>query len=36
MRRPPSERALRLLMSIGLTLVLGLMLFALSRDLTCL
>jgi regulator of sigma E protease len=35
MRRPPSERALRVLMSVGLTLVLGLMLFALSRDLTC-
>ena len=34
-RRPPSERALRVLMSIGLTLVLGLMVFALSRDLTC-
>jgi regulator of sigma E protease len=36
MRRPPSERALRVLMTIGLTLVLGLMAFALSRDLTCL
>lgn len=35
MRRPPSERALRVLMSIGLTLVLSLMIFALSRDLTC-
>jgi regulator of sigma E protease len=34
-RRPPSERALRVLMSIGLTLVIGLMLFGLSRDLTC-
>ncbi len=34
-RRPPSERALRVLMSVGLTLVLGLMIFALSRDLTC-
>jgi regulator of sigma E protease len=34
-RRAPSTRALRVLMSIGLTLVLGLMLFALSRDLTC-
>ena len=35
MRRPPTERALRVLMSVGLTLVLGLMVFALSRDLTC-
>jgi regulator of sigma E protease len=35
MRRPPSERALRVLMSIGLTLVLSLMLFALSRDIIC-
>ncbi|MDM7930798.1 RIP metalloprotease RseP [Tabrizicola sp.] len=35
MRRPPSDRALRVLMSIGLTLVLGLMAFALSRDLIC-
>jgi regulator of sigma E protease len=34
-RRPPSERALRFLMSVGLTLVIGLMVFALSRDLTC-
>ncbi|MBA3909234.1 MAG: RIP metalloprotease RseP [Rhodobacter sp.] len=35
MGRPPSDRALQVLMSIGLTLVLGLMLFALSRDLVC-
>jgi regulator of sigma E protease len=34
-RRPPPERALRALMAVGLTLVLGLMLFALSRDLLC-
>jgi regulator of sigma E protease len=34
-RRPPSERALRFLMSVGLTLVIGLMVFGLSRDLTC-
>ncbi len=34
-RRPPSARALKVLMSVGLTLVLGLMIFALSRDLTC-
>ncbi|MBV2360847.1 RIP metalloprotease RseP [Thalassococcus sp. CAU 1522] len=33
--RPPSDRALRVLMSIGLTLVLGLMVFALSNDLFC-
>ena len=35
MRRPPSERALRILMTIGMTLVLSLMVFALSRDLIC-
>ncbi|WP_136645428.1 RIP metalloprotease RseP [Tabrizicola sp. YIM 78059] len=35
MRRPPSERALRVLMTIGLTIVLSLMLFALSRDILC-
>lgn len=35
MRRPPSERALRVLMTVGLTLVLSLMLFALSRDVIC-
>jgi regulator of sigma E protease len=35
MRRPPPDRALRALMTVGLTLVLGLMLFALSRDLMC-
>jgi regulator of sigma E protease len=34
-RRKPSERALRVLMSVGLTLVLGLMIFALSRDIIC-
>ena len=34
-RRPPSERALQVLMTLGLTLVIGLMVFALSRDLTC-
>ena len=34
-RRPPPDRALRALMTVGLTLVLGLMLFALSRDLLC-
>lgn len=34
-RRPPPERALRALMAVGLTLVLSLMLFALSRDLLC-
>jgi regulator of sigma E protease len=36
MRRPPSDRALRALMTVGLTLVISLMLFALSRDLICL
>jgi regulator of sigma E protease len=33
--RPPSERALRVLMTIGLTLVLSLMLFALFNDIFC-
>ncbi len=33
--RPPSDRALQVLMSIGLTVVLGLMVFALSNDLFC-
>ncbi|WP_372837279.1 RIP metalloprotease RseP [Puniceibacterium confluentis] len=33
--RPPSDRALKVLMSIGLTLVLGLMVFALSNDNFC-
>ncbi len=33
--RPPSDKALRVLMSIGLTVVLGLMVFALSNDLFC-
>ncbi|MCU0902563.1 MAG: RIP metalloprotease RseP [Tabrizicola sp.] len=34
-RRQPSERALRVLMTVGLTLVLSLMIFGLSRDLLC-
>jgi regulator of sigma E protease len=34
-RRKPSERALRVLMTVGLTLVLSIMLFGLSRDLLC-
>jgi regulator of sigma E protease len=34
-RRKPSERALRVLMTVGLTLVLSIMLFGLSRDLMC-
>ncbi|UYV39391.1 RIP metalloprotease RseP [Rhodobacteraceae bacterium D3-12] len=33
--RPPSDKALRILMTIGLTLVLSVMLFALSNDLFC-
>ncbi|SMX34948.1 RIP metalloprotease RseP [Actibacterium lipolyticum] len=33
--RPPSDKALRILMSIGLTLLLSLMVFALSNDLFC-
>jgi regulator of sigma E protease len=34
-RKPPSARALNALMTIGLTFVLGVMIFALSRDLIC-
>jgi regulator of sigma E protease len=34
-RRKPSERALRVLMTVGLTLVLSIMIFGLSRDLLC-
>jgi regulator of sigma E protease len=33
--RPPSDKALRVLMGIGLTLLLSLMLFALYNDLFC-
>ncbi|SEL03183.1 regulator of sigma E protease [Roseovarius azorensis] len=33
--RPPSDRALKVLMSIGLTLVLSLMMFALFNDIVC-
>ncbi len=33
--RPPSDRALRILMGIGLTLMLSLMLFAVTNDLFC-
>ncbi len=33
--RPPSEKALRILMTIGITFVLSLMVFALSNDLFC-
>ena len=33
--KPPSDAALRVLMSIGLTLILGLMVFAVSNDLFC-
>ena len=33
--KPPSDKALRVLMTIGLTLVLSVMLFALSNDLFC-
>lgn len=34
-RRPPPERALRVLMTVGLTIVVSVMLFALSRDFIC-
>lgn len=33
--RPPSDKALQVFMTVGLTLILGLMLFALSNDLFC-
>ena len=33
--RPPSDGALRILMAVGLSLILSLMLFALSNDLFC-
>jgi regulator of sigma E protease len=33
--KPPSDKALRVLMSIGLALVLSLMIFALGNDLFC-
>lgn len=33
--KPPSDRALRILMTAGLALILGLMVFALGNDLTC-
>ena len=35
MRRPPPDRALRALMMAGMTIIIGIMLFALSRDLLC-
>ena len=34
-RRQPSERALRVLMTVGLSVVLTIMIFGLSRDLMC-
>ena len=34
-RKPPSDKALRILMTIGITFVLGLMMFALFNDLFC-
>jgi regulator of sigma E protease len=33
--KPPSDRALRVLMGIGLTALLGLMAFALTNDIFC-
>ncbi|WP_298862953.1 RIP metalloprotease RseP [uncultured Sulfitobacter sp.] len=33
--KPPSDKALRILMTVGITLVLSLMIFALSQDLFC-
>jgi len=33
--KPPSDKALRILMTIGISLVLGLMLFALFNDIFC-
>lgn len=34
-RRPPSERAMRILMSVGLTIILAFLVFALSNDIFC-
>jgi regulator of sigma E protease len=34
-RRPPSDRALRVMMSIGLAVILSLMVFALTNDIVC-
>ncbi len=34
-RRPPSERALRVMMSVGLVIILSLMVFALTNDILC-
>jgi regulator of sigma E protease len=34
-RRPPPEAALRVLMTVGLTIVITAMIYALSRDLVC-
>ena len=33
--RPPSDKALKVLMGAGLTLILGVMLFALTNDVLC-
>jgi len=33
--KPPSDKALRILMSVGLALILSLMVFALTNDLFC-
>jgi regulator of sigma E protease len=34
-RRPPSERVMGVLMSIGMALLLGLMIFAVTNDIFC-
>jgi regulator of sigma E protease len=34
-RRPPSDRALRVLMGAGLAIILSLMIFALTNDIVC-
>ena len=34
-RRPPSDRALRVMMSLGLAVILSLMVFALTNDIVC-
>lgn len=34
-RRPPSERALKVMMSVGLAIILSLMVFALTNDIVC-
>ena len=34
-RRPPSDRAMQILMTVGIAMILSLMVFALSNDIFC-